>query len=141
ARNKADAEAAVDRAVKRNAIPAKDDKTQSALVAKATEDPTFISVIDAMQGQVLSGRITPPAVSQDIRVGQMGGKDALQAYSALVAKNAAILDVRNPDKSKVANEMAAIFASELKGREDDWMNCPLDQAIKAADVTSAAVGT
>lgn len=141
ARNKSDAEAAVDRAVKRNAIPVKDDKTQAALVAKATDDPAFIGVIDALAGQQLSGRITPAAPAAQIQMGQIGGKDALQAYSAIVAKNAAIHDVRDPQKGKLANEAAAIYARELKGREDDWMNCPLEEAIKAADVTSAAVGT
>lgn len=143
ARAEADADAAVNAAVARGAIAAKDEgakKQWKALICANAGAAALLAAVPS--SPALGGRITAPAnTEQRVERGQMGGRDALQAYSALVARNAAIPDVRSPEKSKLAKEMGAIFAAEMKGREDHWMNCPLDEAIQAADVTNAAVGT
>ena len=142
ARNKADSEAEVKAAVTRGAIAAKDEATQTSLIAKATEDPSFLSVIKAMQGNAALGlRVLPPAGGSSVSVTRQAGIDTVRAYAAVVAKNAAIKDVGSRDKSKLASEAAAIFAADMKGKEDDWMGVALDEALKAADVTSASIGT
>lgn len=136
ARAKADAEAAVKRAVERHAIAAKDTKTQEALVAKASEDAGFIAVIDAMQGQVLSGRMTPGA-----QVVGEAPNATLKAFAAVVAKNAAVrLSLEtSKEKGRLAREAAAIFAKDIE-TNDTLANITMEEAIKAADVADAQVG-
>lgn len=136
ARNKADAQAAVKRAVDRAAIAAKDTATQDALVAKATEDPGFITVIDAMQGQQLSGRMAP-----SVQITGEAPNAKLKAFAGVVCRNA---DVRlstetAKEKGRLAREAAAIFARDI---EPDKVlgDITMEEAIKAADVSDAQVG-
>jgi hypothetical protein len=137
ARNKADAEAAVKRAVDRHAIAAKDTKTQEALVAKATEDPSFLGVIDAMQGQALSGRMTPAGVS----VTNESANSKLKAFAAVVCQNAQVnLSTETAkEKGKLAREAAAIFARDIE-KDEVLTGMTVEEAIKAADVSDAQVG-
>lgn len=138
ARSKADAEAAVKRATERGAIAAKDTKTQDALVAKATDDPAFLSVIDAMQGQpALSGRITPSGVV----VVAEAPTATLKAFSEILAKNAAIKlsHETHKDKGRLAREACALFAKDIENNPS-LSDITIEEAIKAADVTDAQVG-
>lgn len=82
-----------------------------------------------------------PHPKHDIQVGRMGGKDALQAYTAVVAKQGNLRQDQMAERGALAEEAAAIFATELKGREKEWLHVPVREAISAADVTSASVGT
>lgn len=137
ARNKSDATAAVKRAVERGAIAAKDTANQDALVAKATEDPGFIGVIDAMQGALTPGRLT----TSHVQVTSEAPNAKLKAYHAVVAKNAGIKLTGETAKAKgqLAREAAAIFAKDI---ENDSLlaGITIEEAIKAADATDAAVG-
>jgi len=137
ARNKSDAEAAVKRAVERHAIAAKDDKAQGALVAKATDDPSFISVIDAMQGQALSGRMTPSGV----QIIAEAPNATLKAFAAVCAKNAEVKlsPETAKEKGRLAREAASIFAKDID-KNDTLAGITMEEAIKAADVTDAQVG-
>jgi hypothetical protein len=137
ARNRADAQAAVDRAVKRNAIPAKDDKTRDALVAKATEDPSFITAIEAMQGQQLSGRISPSGVT----ITHEAPNATMKEFAAIISRNAALpLSYEtHKQKGKLASEAAALFARDIE-KDPVLAGMSVEEAIKAADVTNAAVG-
>lgn len=137
ARNKSDAEAAVKRAVERHAIAAKDAKTQEALVAKASEDPGFISVIDAMQGQALSGRLAPSGAKV---VGEAPNA-TLKAFAEVICRNAqvALSTETAKEKGRLAREAAAIFAKDIEGN-DSLANITMEEAIKAADVSDAQVG-
>jgi len=136
ARNKADAEAAVKRAIDRHAIAAKDTAAQTALVAKATEDPAFLSVIDAMQGQQLSSRMTP-----SVQVSGEAPNATLKAFAAVICKNAAVnLSAETAkEKGRLAREAASIFAKDIDGN-DALSSITIEEAIKAADVTDAQVG-
>ncbi len=136
ARNKADADAAVKRAVERSAIAAKDTKTQEALVAKAAEDPSFLSVIDAMQGQQLSGRMTP-----SVQITAEAPNATLKAFAAVCAKNAEVkLSTETAkEKGRLAREAAAIFAKDID-KNEALSNITMEEAIKAADVSDAQVG-
>lgn len=138
ARNKADAEAAVKRAVDRHAIAAKDTKTQEALVAKATEDPGFLGVIDAMQGQALSGRMTPAG---NVTVTNESANSKIKAFAAVVCKNSEVrLTAETAStKGQLAREAAAIFARDIE-KDDTLAGMSVDEAIKAADVTDAQIG-
>jgi hypothetical protein len=148
ARNKADAESAVKRAVERHAIPAKDLKTQDALVAKATDDPGFCAVIDAMQGNpALGGRITPSgnggAGSGVVIVNEAAGTK-IKAYAALVCRNAKLPlapmgSEEARQKSALAREAAALFAKDL-ATDELIASMPLDEALRAADNSDASVG-
>lgn len=137
ARAKADAEAAVKRAVERHAIAAKDTKTQEALVAKASEDPGFIGVIDAMQGQALSGRITP---SGAVVTGEAPNAK-LKAFAGVICRNAEmrLSSETAKEKGKLAREAAAIFAKDIE-KDDTLAGVTIEEAIKAADVADAQVG-
>lgn len=139
ARNKADAESAVKRAVERGAIAAKDDKTQTALVAKATDDPGFLAVIDAMQGNpALGGRIT---AGSGVRVTAEAPNTVMKEYAAILCRNAEIKlsHETHKAKGKLALEAAALFAKEIDGNVV-ISGMPMDEAIKAADNSNLSVG-
>ncbi|MDD5349498.1 MAG: phage protease [Chthoniobacteraceae bacterium] len=137
ARNKTDAEAAVKRAVERAAIATKDTQTQTALVARATDDPAFIAIIDAMQGNpTLGTRLTVQPGNNGMtraEVTAISCKDAIKEFGRIVALNAAIRDPRNPEKGQLALQAARVFSSELKARENEWLDMPIEDALKAAD--------
>jgi phage I-like protein len=141
ARNEADAKEHVKKAVERNAIAARDTKTQEALVARAAEDPGFLSIIDAMQGNPLLGqRMTQtPVGGSKVEVGAIACKDAIKEYGRLQLLNAAIRDPKNPEKGKLALRAARVFNTELKAREGEWMDLSLEEAIQAADYSDPAV--
>jgi hypothetical protein len=139
ARNKADAESAMKRAVERGAIAAKDATAQAALVAKATEDPAFLSVIDAMQGNpALGGRITS---GSSVRVTAEAPNTVMKEYAAILARNAAIKlsHETHKEKGKLALEAAALFAREINDNAV-IIGMPLDEAIRAADNPNVSVG-
>jgi hypothetical protein len=139
ARNRADAEACVRRAVERGAIAAKDSKAQEALVAKGAEDPAFLAVIDAMQGQALSGRMTPSG--SGVQVAAEAPNATLKAYASLVCRNAEVRlsSETAKEKGQLAREAAAIFARDIE-RNDVLGGITMEEAIKAADVSDAQVG-
>jgi len=137
ARNRSDADAAVKRAVERHAIAAKDAKTQEALVAKATEDPSFITVIDAMQGQSLSGRMTHSGVQI---IGEAPNA-TMKAFAAVICKNAdtRLSNETAKEKGRLAREAAAIFAKDIDSNPI-LASMTMEEAIKAADISDAQVG-
>jgi phage I-like protein len=142
ARNKADAETVVKAAVERGAILPKDTKTQEALVARATEDPGFVDVIKAMQGNpALEGRITRSANSGDPKVTKEAPNAVIKAFYGILAKNAALKLTKETSKEKgaLAREAAAIFAKDIE-KDDVLSMMPIEEAIKAADVADVQVG-
>lgn len=141
-RREADATAAVDAAVKRGALKAQDETGKKQWHALICADPNNAVLLAGMAGHpALGGRITTPPNTPRVEVGAISGRERLQAYSALVAQNAAINDPRSPEKNKLAREMGEIFAAELKGKEEEWVHCPLEKALSAADATTTALGT
>src|SRR6266478_3897664 len=138
-RNKLDAEAAVKAAILRGAILPKDVRTQSELIARATADPSFIEVINRMQGKgtALHDRIT--ASSSRVTVTD---DEPVRIYGAM----AKVLSLskrtgQHSEKSALSKEFAAIYAREIGGSNSKRMlSFPvseLEQAIQAADVTDA----
>ncbi len=141
--NKRGAEAAIKAAIQRGAILPKDTKTQTELIARATSDPSFVSVIAAMQGkgEQLATRITGRTIIvQDEDPGMIFG--AMARITANSKKS------RKPDeKLSCAREFAALYAQECSikaSNRDRILAFPMDRledAIIASDVTDSDLGT
>lgn len=148
ARNKSDAEAAVQDAIKRGAILAKDEKTKTALIDQATSDPAFIEVIKAMQGNptLVPGRIThSPNGDRRVEVTATAPREIITAYAKIVAANSKIKLERDgstaKQKGELARQAAAIFATDIE--KNKAIELATDQemiAIAAADNVDVAVG-
>jgi hypothetical protein len=149
-RNREEAEKAVKEAIKCGAVLPKDMKTQQELIAKATADPSFISIIKAMQGRGrdIGGRITsgfgPGSVS-------ITNDDPTSVYTkmAQVLSQSARSSSRE-EKAQCASEFSAIYAGAFKDTDSNREQRSrllgaklsiMDDAIKAADVTDANLGT
>lgn len=133
------AKAAVQAAVDRGAIAAKDSETIAAWEKDITEDPSRAALLAKMQGNpAVSGeRITRPATAS-VHVTGVAAKDSVGAYRGILAKNKAIplSAATAAEKNDLANEAAGIFAADLgKLNSSD-----LAGAILAADVTSDDLG-
>jgi hypothetical protein len=143
ATNKRSAEAAIKAAIQRGAILPKDVKTQTELIARATSDPSFVSVIAAMQGKgdQLATRIAGRTIIvQDEDPGMIFG--AMARITANSKKS------RKPDeKLACAREFAALYASECSvkaSNRDRILAFPMDRledALIASDVTDSDLGT
>jgi hypothetical protein len=144
-RQAADAKAAVQRAVDRGAIAAKDTTTQQALEAKATEDPGFIVAVDALPGsaalrQGVTREVSAIAARQGgVAIIKDSANDTMKAFAAVVAKNAKIplSNETHREKGKLAREAAAIFAKEIEN-DDVLSSMSIEDAIKAADYSDPA---
>ena len=143
ARNKTDAEAAVKAAVERGAVLPKDQKTQDALVARATEDPSFIDVIKAMQGNgaVIGGRITKSPNGSGVVVAAEAPRTIIRAFWDVLKRNTALpLNNRTyEEKGALAREASTIFAKDIE-KNETLSGMTVDDIIKAADVTDVSVG-
>jgi phage I-like protein len=148
-RNKADADAAIQRAIKRGAILPKDIRTQERLAMQAAADPGYIDVIDHLvgDGRVLSGdRITRS--SYEVSRVQAVNDDPFNVYSQMVKILASSAKAGVPEeKARFAAEFGAIYAAEFKEgkpNSERLKGCRmsiLNDAIMAADVTDANLGT
>jgi hypothetical protein len=141
--NQKNAEAAVKAAIQRGAILAKDTKTQTDLIRRATGDPSFISVIAGMQGNSTFGsRIT------SLEYGAVKNEDPGMIFGALARITSSAKKSRKwDDKVSCSRDFAALFASEFKvgaSNRDRLLAFPMDRledAISAADVTDSDLGT
>jgi Mu-like prophage I protein len=152
-RNKETAEVHVSAAVKRGAIAPKNLQLRSELVAKATVDPTFISIIDGMvgTGDAITDRISrSPIVGGGSGV-TITGDDPVVIYAkmAKLLQNSARAGTHE-EKARIALDVGAIYAGAFSETEKNkdirnrLVNSRLDivqEAIMAADVTDANLGT
>ncbi|MGA2864693.1 MAG: hypothetical protein ABSF95_09415 [Verrucomicrobiota bacterium] len=141
ARRKKDAAEAVQAAVKRGALPAKDEALKGKWQKLIEEDPENIVL--------LAGQADNPAMGESITRGertgmtglqaQEGPARVLQAYGALAAKNSSVRDLSVlgfRQKGEHAKEMAAIYAREIAPRWQEFRELPL----LAADVSDTNLG-
>ena len=142
--NKKAAEASIKAAIQRGAILPKDTKTQTELIARATSDPSFNSIIAAMQGpgNQLTTRVTGghKIVVQD--------EDPGLIFAAMARVTVNSKKSRKPEeKLNCAREFAALFAAECSvkaSNRDRILAFPMDRledALIAADVTDSDLGT
>jgi formaldehyde-activating enzyme involved in methanogenesis len=147
-RNKEEAEKAVKEAIKRGAVLPKDLKMQQELIAKATADPSFISIINGMQGR---GRdISDRWVSRgpDVSI-TSDDPSAIFTKMARLLSNSTRTSSRD-EKAAIAVEVGALYAGAFKDtpknaeQRSRLLGSPLrmvNEAIMAADVTDANLGT
>lgn len=151
ARQSEDAKSAVDRAIKRGAILPQNKDAIAALEAKAAQDPGMIAVIDAMQGNAaLAGSITPRGNAIQARsavggsvTGGFNAREAMRSLHAILARNSKIPLNQQTAKEKgaIALEASQFYGVELTPNMTAWLDMPLREAIEAADVTDANLGT
>jgi hypothetical protein len=153
-RNKSNAESAVDRAVKRQAIAPKNLQLRAELVAKATVDPSFINIIDAFGGPGASLRErfvpanTPGGGGSSVSI-TSEDPGAVFAKMATLLQNGARATTRE-EKAKIGLDVGAVYASAFSETDKNkdvrtrLVNSRLEMfqdAIMAADVTDANLGT
>jgi phage I-like protein len=150
-RNREEAEKAVKEAIKCGAVLPKDLKMQQELIAKATADPSFINIIKGMQGRGRNGgdRWTSSVAAGGHVSIVNDDPTAVYARMAQVLSNSARSTSRE-DKARCASEFSAIYAGAFKetpGNQEQRSRLigtrlsVVDDAIKAADVTDANLGT
>jgi hypothetical protein len=142
ARRRADAQAAITAAIKRGAIPAKDEALQARWQKLLEEDPDNLALLTAEPenlalGPSLTRGPAAPAASSlapshgaraSSLIAQEGPARVLSAYAALAARNSAIRDLSPggfAQKGQHARDMAALFAREIAPRWSDFRDLPL----------------
>ncbi len=138
ANRQANAKAAVQTAVERGAIAAKDADTIAQWEKDITADPSRAALLAKMQGApaITSQRIT---TSGGTVITAESPNNVIKAFGAIIAKNAAIPLTQETarEKGRLAREAAALFAKDIQpNRVLDGMG--IDEAIKAADFSDAA---
>lgn len=133
-RNQADAKVAVADAVERGAIAAKDTAAIAHWEKDISERPEQAAILAKMGGNpaLAQGRMT---TQHHVQVTGTAAKDAVLAYSALLAKNRALplTAATAEEKARLAADAAGIFAADLH-------KVDLAGAIMAADSTSDNLG-
>jgi len=133
ARNLADAKVAVQAAIDRGAIAAKDADSIDQWTKDITENPARAALLAKMGGSpALGGRVTQS--HSGVTVGNESANGVMKAYAAIVAKNARIPLSHETAKEKdaLAREAAAIFAADISGKPV-FEGMSVEEAIKAAD--------
>jgi phage I-like protein len=112
-----DGKAAIERAIKRGAIAAKDTKTITALEARCASDPEIAGVIDAMQG---NPALNPePITAAGVTISREDGRTLIQAYEA----------------NKNPRERGALWAKELRPRLQKEGRLPLEASNSLGTLT------
>jgi phage I-like protein len=150
-RNRADADIKVKAAVMRGAIAAKDIVMQEKWRIQLTADPTtFGPMIDAMPGSAdkLRGRISAAAAATGTV--SITGEDPFSVFGKMARVLSDSQRASREDKIRLGEEFAAIYAGSFKSVEKNrdlrsrligTRLSVADDAIKAADVTDANLGT
>ena len=148
AKNKVEADAAIKAAIERHAILPRDYKTQETWRTQLIADPaTFMPLIKALVGRDLSSPITKRpdgtiTITHD-------DPTAVYARMAQVLSESARSSSRE-DKARCASEFSAIYAGsfsetdknkEQRTRLIGTKLSIIEDAIKAADITDANLGT
>ena len=131
-RAEADADRAIEEAVTRGAIAAKDEETKKSWKKMIIADPSAAALLAKQSGNPALGGSRQ--TSSGVAVIAQDGGNILKAYEALRCKQLTVSS--NQDKIALSKEMAAIFASDISAN-DKVLNAP----ISAADVTDSNVGT
>ena len=130
-RAESDADRAIEEAVTRGAIAAKDEDTKKSWRKMILADPSAAALLAKQSGNpALSGS----RQTSGLKIVAQDGGDILKSYEALRCKQLTVSN--SQEKISLSKEMAAIFASDISSN-DKVLNAP----ISAADVTDSNVGT
>src|SRR5581483_6648350 len=124
--------------VKRGAVAAKDTAALAEIEKNVTDNPATFEPIYAKWGgaQALETRIVASNGAERIVVTGSDPRNVFSAYEALVAKNSACTD--RTEKSKLAREMAAIYAAEFR-HDSRIMDSPLISANSVGTLAGTLV--
>ena len=139
-RREQSAQDAVNAAIERGAIAAKDEATQKHWLKIITEDPEASALLAKVGNTtpVNGGRLTG---SEKVSVTKESPNATMKAYAALVARNAAI-PVSNEttrEKDSLARAAATLYAKDIAGDVTIESMTPQD-ALHAADNSDASIG-
>jgi hypothetical protein len=138
ARREADATAAVDAAVKRGALAAKDEDGKKQWHALICADPKNAVLLAQVPGNVaMTGRITTPGVT----IVKEAPNATIKEYARLVCANSKMPlgEESRKEKGRLAREAGALFAKEI-ATDETLISMPMEDALKAADNTDASIG-
>lgn len=133
ARAEADADAAVQAAVSRGAIAAKDEATKAKWKALIASDASASALLAAIPGaQALGNRITGQADKPKVERGAISARDAIKAYRETMRQQ--IGNEHWTDKRKIAQEAGAIWAADIRTQYDAVCDMPIvgDNSIGTA---------
>ena len=150
AENKIKADAAIDRAKKRAAIPLQGEKAKEIEAhwrSVIDQDSKNIVLLDSLPGnEIAASRITSGQPQRRVE-GGFSAKGALQAYAEILARNTIKLGGSRrldkqmlEDRRLVAIEAANFYATELEPHFKEFAGMPINE-IEAADNTDANLGT
>lgn len=108
-RRKADAKAAVEKAVARGALAAKDEKIQAKWAGMIENDPTHAELLAALPDNPALSRVTQPGVEISVKAG------LLPILQALQAKKSAEVDLR---AQIYHDEIRPLFAKNLQFNQE-----------------------
>jgi phage I-like protein len=149
--NRAEADAAIKAAVASGRILPKDLVTQEKWRTQITVDPAFKSMLESIPpNNAIKGRITDRPFDDGSRV-IISNEDPLAIYTkmARILSHSAKSSSRE-EKAELGTEFAAIYAGAFKDTDKNHEQRTrlvgtklkvVDEAIKAADVTDANLGT
>lgn len=126
---KREADVAVQAAIKRGAIPPKDDALIANWTKKCVEDPTNIDLLNKIQGNMLIGSSLRTGVRPTISINaatitREDGR-AVLGKMAEVHRRQLAPDVTYSDRPKAARELAQMYAKEILPRLKDGDDIPL----------------
>jgi hypothetical protein len=136
------ADTAVNDAIARGAIAAKDDATIAAWKADIIADPARAGLLAKMGGSapVNGARITTSQPSSVV-ISKESPNAVIKAYGAILAANAAIplSAATAAEKQKLALQAAALYAKDI-APDQVTLTMGIDDAIKAADYSDTVGG-
>jgi hypothetical protein len=132
-RAEADADRAIEEAVTRGAIAAKDEDTKKQWRAMIIADPTAAALLAKQAGNSVLNK-EPISARQKTKVEDSDPRDTAKAYDAIRAKQ--LQCATTAEKIILSKEMAAIYAADMRDN-DRFLNSP----IQAGDVTDPNLGT
>ena len=136
-RRKRDAEAAVGDAIKRGAIPAQDEPLKARWTGLIEENPDNVVLLAALPDNpaLTGGSVTRGQDGGTRLEAREGGKRVMQHVAQLCARQSRLVGNEMSiveGRREVANQVAALYAHEIKDKE------VLDMPLRAADYTDPA---
>jgi hypothetical protein len=137
-----DAKEAVQRAIKRGALPPKDEASHALWAKKCVEDPENIQLLDGLKGSAALAAAQP---DRRIVLGNMGviresTENVLKTMASIYAKQMTP-DANHEARRGFARESAAMYAKEILPRLKEGDDIPLSGANSLGTLAQTLVAT